>query len=78
MAPFADLLRVSTHTSDEIAGGPKCRECLKPARYLISKGLACGTHAYEYLMLDEGGTGPMPAQIRSLSSKHQRNLLRRR
>ncbi|MEX1134331.1 MAG: hypothetical protein WED83_05770 [Acidimicrobiia bacterium] len=69
---------MSTRTPDEGGSGPKCRECLKPARYLISQGLACGTHAYEYLMLDEGGSGPMPAQIRSLSSKHQRNLLRRR
>jgi len=75
---FCRFENVSNPISDQGRGGPKCRECRKPARYLISKGLACGTHAYEYLMEDEEAAGPMPAQIRSLSSKHQRNLLRRR
>jgi hypothetical protein len=51
-------------------------DCGKPARFIISKGLACGTHAYEYLERDEKISGPMPAQIRSQSSKHQRNRMR--
>jgi hypothetical protein len=68
---------VDIRTPENGTGGPKCRECGKPARFFISKGLACGTHAYDYLVGDEVDSGPLPAQIRSLSSKHQRSLLRR-
>ena len=72
----ADLLDVETHTLGNSSGRPTCMDCRKPARFIISKGLACGTHAYEYLEQDGPISGPMPAQIRSQSSKHQRNRMR--
>lgn len=67
---------MDTRAPGEGEGGPKCKECRKPARFLVSNGLVCGTHAYEYIIREEPGSGLMPAMIRPQPSRHVRGVLR--